>query len=57
MNKVVFEKTYDGFESLYDIGRDIDEAFDERFNPVIKDIPGEFQGRMKVVITYEEDDE
>jgi len=57
MNKVVFEKTYDGFESLSDIGRDIGEVFDERFNPMMSDIPGEFQGRMKVVITYEEDDE
>lgn len=55
MKKTVFEKTYSGFEDLYDVGRDIEEAFDPRFNPEMKDIPGEFTGKMKVTITYEDD--
>lgn len=35
---VIFEKQYDG-ESLYDVPRDVSEAFDEQFNPVIASIP------------------
>ena len=34
----VFDKSYDG-ESIVDVGRDVYEAFDESFNPVVKDIP------------------
>jgi hypothetical protein len=48
----VFSHSYDGFESLYDMGRDIAEAMDERFNPNMKGISGEFQGRVHVSITY-----
>jgi hypothetical protein len=55
--KTIFEKTYHGFEDMSDIFRDVEEAVDPAFNPKMKDIPGEFQGRMKVVITYDEDDE
>ena len=34
----VFEQEYDG-ESLYDLGRDIHEAVDSTFNPVVDKIP------------------
>lgn len=52
MSKVIFQKKYVGFESLYDIERDISEAFDTDFNPAAKDIPGEFQGTIQVTMTY-----
>lgn len=51
--KVIFEKTYHGFEAVCDIDRDITEALDPGFNENMKQIPGEFQGRLKVLITYE----
>lgn len=35
---VLFEKKYDG-EDLYDLSRDISEAIDEDYNPLIKKIP------------------
>lgn len=57
MKKTIYEQTYHGFESLSDVWRDVSEAFDERYNPQMKGIPGEFQGRVKVTITYEDDDE
>lgn len=54
----IFEKTYEGCEDAIDVFRDVGECFDGRFNPVMKQIPGEFQGTMRVTITYEpsEDD-
>jgi len=52
MKKILFEKIYYGFEDIYDMERDISEMWDD--NP---DIPGEFQGKVKVLITYEEGDE
>jgi hypothetical protein len=56
--KVLFQKSYDGFEVSSDVWRDFDEAFDRRFNPPIEQLPGEFQGKLTVTITYEpsEDD-
>lgn len=51
---IIFEEKYNGFEDLYDLSRDIWEAFDPRFNKKMKNIPEEFQGTVKVVITYEE---
>lgn len=53
---IIFEKNYEGFESLFDIDRDISECFDENFNPNMVGISGEFQGTMKVLITYIEDE-
>lgn len=41
--KTIFSKEYDG-ESLYDVGRDIHEAFDSAFNPLAKDIPQDENG-------------
>lgn len=41
--KTIFSKEYDG-ESLYDVSRDIHEAFDAAFNPLVKDIPQDEHG-------------
>jgi hypothetical protein len=49
---VIWSHKYHGFESLSDLERDITEAFDDRFNPAAKVIPGEFQGTVKVTIEY-----
>ncbi len=38
MSQIIFEKKYDG-ENLYDLGRDIHECFDKRFNPKVENIP------------------
>lgn len=54
MAKVIFKKDYGGFESLSDFWRDTSECFDPDFNPEMKDIPGEFQGTVKVTIEYVE---
>jgi hypothetical protein len=50
--QVIYSREYHGFESLSDIGRDVEEAFDANFNPLMDDIPGEFQGTMTVTITF-----
>lgn len=51
----VFDKKYDG-ESLYDLGRDINEAVDSTFNPVIHKIPVDeyniHQGTFRVTIEW-----
>ena len=51
----VFNKQYDG-ESLYDLGRDIGEAFIEEYNPVLKEIPtdehGFQRGTFTVTVTW-----
>lgn len=39
----VFEKDYDG-ESLYDLGRDIDECMDPTYNPIVNKIPQDEYG-------------
>ena len=55
----VFDKSYDG-ESIVDVGRDVYEAFDESFNPVVKDIPqdrhGISSGIFRVIIGWCEND-
>lgn len=52
----VFNRVYDG-ESLYDLYRDVYEAFEVACNPIINDIPqdehGIHKGTFKVVITWE----
>lgn len=54
----IFEKIYDG-ESLYDLGRDMEEAIIEEYNPLISDIPfdenGMQKGRFIVSIVWEEE--
>lgn len=52
---ILFDKKYEGFESLSDLDRDISEAFDADFNPAAAGIPGEFQGTVRVQITYTEE--
>lgn len=47
----ILDKKYEGFESIYDLERDIQEAIEEA------PIRGEFQGRIKVLITYDENDD
>ena len=51
----LFEKDYDG-ESLYDLSRDMHEAFNEDFNPISKTIPsdeyGIHLGTFKVTIEW-----
>lgn len=60
MRKVVLEKSYDG-ESIVDMSRDVHECLDERFNPVVKEIPemdetpGFWSGAFKVSIVWEPD--
>lgn len=44
--QIVFLKSYDG-ESLYDLSRDIDEAIDEVYNPIMKTIPVDEHGFQK----------
>lgn len=52
----LFKKVYDG-ESLYDLGRDVHEAFNEDFNPIVSAVPqdeyGIQQGRFTVTIQWE----
>ena len=56
---IVFKKEYDG-ESLYDLGRDIAEAIDVTFNPIVEEIPqdeyGIQLGTFKVTIEWSEDE-
>lgn len=44
--QIVFLQTYDG-ESLYDLSRDIGEAFEEAYNPIMKSIPVDEHGFQK----------
>lgn len=52
---IIFEKTYDG-ESLYDLSRDIAEAFEEDSNPLVKEVPldehGFHKGNFKVTVEW-----
>lgn len=43
---------YHGFESTYDLERDMSELF---YNKEFKDIPGEFQGTLRVTVEYIEE--
>lgn len=57
MSKIIWQKDYEGFEDLYDYFRDTTEAMDPTFNPNMAEIPGEFQGTMRVTIEYIEEGE
>ena len=50
---ILWHKVYDGFESFSDYWRDVDEAVQPDFNPEMKKVPGEFQGKIRVTIEYE----
>jgi hypothetical protein len=56
----IFNETYDS-ESLYDLERDISEAFDVDYNPVVKEIPvdehGFQEGTFEVTIKWIPEDE
>lgn len=58
----VFEKEYSD-ECLYDLCRDVSEAVDPKYNPVIKDIPdmkdceGFRRGYFTVKITWKDDED
>lgn len=47
---VPFNKEYPGYESVFDLERDIAEWLNYESN-----LPSEFNGTLKVSITYEED--
>jgi hypothetical protein len=49
---IIFAQEYHGFESLADIERDVGEALSADFNPLMDDVPGEFQGTITVTIHY-----
>lgn len=51
----IWSKTYNGFEDLADMGRDVDEAFHPDMNPASESLPPEFTGNVRVAITYEEE--
>lgn len=46
-DNIVFHKVYDGFEDAVDLERDVSEMWDD------SDLPGEWQGKLVVYITYE----
>ena len=50
--KIVMEKEYAGFESLNDLVEDVTEG---ALMEGMKDIEGEYQGTLKVTITYTEE--
>ena len=56
----IFQKKYDG-ESLYDLLRDINEAFEEKFNPAMEAIPKDqydlHQGTFTVKIEWKPDED
>ena len=55
---VIFNQKYDG-ESLYDLDRDIHEAFSKDFNPKMAEVPqdkhGFLQGSFIVTVEWKED--
>lgn len=50
MTSPIFQRDYDGFESFPDMVRDVSELF---YIQGFAQIPGEYQGTMKLTITYE----
>lgn len=55
---ILFRKEYDG-ESLYDLGRDVEESLEGDYNPLIHTIPENKDGfqRGKFTVTIEWEDE
>lgn len=49
---VIFDKKYVGFESLYDMDRDVCEAVNTDYNPLAAALEGEYEGTVQVIITY-----
>jgi hypothetical protein len=55
----IFQKVYDG-ESIYDLDRDVTEALQTHYNPVMKSIPkdgdGFPKGNFTVTVAWESAD-
>lgn len=49
---VILDNEYHGFEAAVDIERDISEMFQYPNDPAVHDIPGEYQGTIRVTVTY-----
>ena len=51
----IFDKVYD-YESLYDLGEDVEDSLDERFNEIVKSLPKDeydfIRGSFHVTITW-----
>jgi hypothetical protein len=52
-NVILFQKDYLGFESFSDYWRDVEEAVSPNFNMAMENLPAEFQGTVRVTISYE----
>lgn len=50
--QVIFHKDYDGWESLQDWDRDMSEAIQSDMNTEAWMLNGEFEGTVRVTITY-----
>lgn len=48
----IFKKEYHGFEDIFDLDRDMSEMWNPEMNPLVKDIPIEFQGSVQVRVLY-----
>lgn len=46
---MILDKTYHGFEDIYDLPRDIDEMW---CNDIEEKIPNEYQGAVQVLVIY-----
>jgi len=56
---VIFKQEYDG-ESIYDVDRDVSEAFDSKFNPIVGTIPTDEhyiqKGTFTILITWSDEE-
>lgn len=52
MNRVIFQKDFEGFESLQDWDRDMSESIQSDYNSDAKVLDGEFTGTLRVTIEY-----
>jgi hypothetical protein len=50
VKKQIIQLEYSGFESVYDLDRDINEMWSK---PEFKEIPDEFQGKIIITIEYD----
>ena len=58
MSITLLNKEYSG-EDIFDVGRDVWEAWQEHYTPSVKDIPcddlGFFKGKFKIKLEWNED--
>jgi hypothetical protein len=50
---VIFDKKFEGWESLQDWDRDLSEAMQVDYNPALAPVPPYFDGTIHVVIVYQ----